>query len=147
LSGVWRVAPVVTLIGVVSAASMAAVPPLFGFVAKEAIYTALWYEGGWHRAILVALVAGSILSVAYSWRFVAGSFGPAPGAPQVDRPAIPALFWLPPAAVALATVGLPVVAGPLEELLRGYSAAVPTAESHAHLVVVPDPGVPLLASA
>src|SRR5699024_6409267 len=45
LSGVGRAAPVVAVIGIVSAASMAAIPPLYGFVAKEAIYTALWYGG------------------------------------------------------------------------------------------------------
>src|SRR5699024_3084386 len=35
LSGVGRAAPVVAVIGTLSAASMAAVPPLYGFVAKE----------------------------------------------------------------------------------------------------------------
>src|SRR5690625_2516992 len=93
LSGVWKVAPVVTVIGLISAASMAAVPPLFGFVAKESLYTALWYGGGWQRIILFILVAGSVLTVAYSWRFAAGAFGTAPGAPPVEKPAISVLFW------------------------------------------------------
>ncbi|HIY24301.1 MAG TPA: Na+/H+ antiporter subunit A [Candidatus Brachybacterium merdigallinarum] len=146
LSGVGRVAPVVAVIGVISAASMAAVPPLYGFVAKEAIYTSLWYEGGWHRAVLIAMIAGSVLTVAYSWRFVAGAFGRAPGAPPVPRPTIGALFWLPPALIAAGSLVLSVVAGPLEEVLRGYSAAVPTAQSHTHLAVIPPLGVPLLAS-
>ncbi|MGY5765623.1 Na+/H+ antiporter subunit A [Brachybacterium sp. DNPG3] len=147
LSGVARVAPAVAIIGTVAAASMAAVPPLLGFVAKEAIYSALWYEGGWHRSLLIALVTGSVLTVAYSWRFVDGAFGRAPGAPQVEKPEIPLLFWLPPAAIAALCLVLPAAAGPLEDLLAGFAATVPDTGSHAHLAVVPHLGVPLLASA
>ncbi|MGP9539611.1 Na+/H+ antiporter subunit A [Brachybacterium sp. AOP43-C2-M15] len=146
LSGVAKVAPVVAVIGTVSAASMAAVPPLYGFVAKESIYTALWYAGGWQRLLLISLVAGSILTVAYSWRFVKGAFGTAPGAPQVDRPVIPVLFWLPPALVAVFSIVLSVAAGPLEEMLRAFSSVLPETEEAVHLVVIPHLGVPLLAS-
>ena len=148
LSGVWKVAPVVTVIGLISAASMAAVPPLFGFVAKESLYTALWYGGGWQRIILFILVAGSVLTVAYSWRFAAGAFGTAPGAPPVEKPAISVLFWLPPAVVAAGSVALPVVAAPVEEILRGFSGIMPETNGGAtELVVVPHVGVPLLLSA
>ncbi|WP_299299630.1 Na+/H+ antiporter subunit A [uncultured Brachybacterium sp.] len=146
LSGVGRVAPVVAVIGTVSAASMAAVPPLFGFVAKESIYSALWYAGGWQRLLLLSLVAGSILTVAYSWRFVWGAFGPAPGAPRVSTPQIPVLYCLPPALVAVFSVALAVAAGPLEEVLRTYSSLLPETGPGVHLVVIPHLGVPLLAS-
>ncbi|MEE1618067.1 Na+/H+ antiporter subunit A [Brachybacterium sp. J153] len=147
LQDVGRVAPVVALIGTVSAASMAAIPPLFGFVAKEALYSALWYGETWHRILLIALVAGSVLTVAYSWRFVKGAFGPAPGAPPLPRPTIPVLFWAPPAAVAVLSIALVAVLGPLEEVLRGVSAGLPPSEEGIHLVVLPHLGVPLLASA
>ena len=146
LSGVGKVAPMVAVIGIVSAASMAAVPPLFGFVAKEALFTALWNGEPWHRLLLIALVAGSILTVAYSWRFAHGSFGTAPGAPPVERPSIPVLFWLPPAAVALFSVVLVVLASPLEKILRGFSSVLPETGEEVHLAVVPHLGVPLLAS-
>ena len=147
LSGVGRAAPVVAVIGIVSAASMAAIPPLYGFVAKEAIYTALWYGGGWQRLLLIALIAGSILTVAYSWRFVIGAFGPAPGAPRVETPRIAVLYWLPPAAVAALSIGLVAATDPLERLLRAYSTALPETGQEVHLAVVPHLGVPLLASA
>ncbi|HEX7349564.1 Na+/H+ antiporter subunit A [Brachybacterium sp.] len=146
LSGVARAAPIVTVIGVVSAASMAAVPPLYGFVAKEAIYTALWYAGGWQRLLLLALIAGSILTVAYSWRFVHGAFGAAPGAPRVQTPRIEVLNWLPPALVAVFSVVLSLAAGPLEETLRAHTALLPETGEDVHLAVVPHLGVPLLAS-
>lgn len=146
LSGVAKVAPVVAVIGTLSAASMAAVPPLYGFVAKEAIYTALWSAGGWRRLLLLALIAGSILTVAYSWRFVIGAFGPAPGAPRVQKPVIPVLYWLPPALVAVFSVALAVLASPVETVLRTYSAVLPETEEAVHLAVIPHLGVPLLAS-
>ena len=146
LSGVGRVAPVVAVIGTVSAASMAAVPPLYGFVAKESIYSALWYAGGWQRLLLFALVAGSILTVAYSWRFVVGAFGSAPGAPRVEKPQISVLYWLPPAVVAALSVALAFLAAPLEDVLRTYSSMLPEAGEAVHLVIVPHLGIPLLAS-
>ena len=147
LSGVGKVAPVIAAIGTLSAASMAALPPLFGFVAKEAIYTALWLGGGWQRLVLIALVAGSILTVAYSWRFVVGAFGSARGAPRVEKPEpISVLFWLPPALIAALSVGLSFVTVPLEEVLGGYAEMLPATGEDLHLAVIPHLGVPLLAS-
>ena len=146
LSGVGRAAPVVAVIGTLSAASMAAVPPLYGFVAKESIYTALWVAGGWQRLLLLSLVAGSVLTVAYSWRFVHGAFGIAPGAPRVETPRIAVLYWLPPALVAVFSIGLAVAAGPLEEVLRAGAGVLPENGSEVHLAVIPHLGVPLLAS-
>ena len=63
---------------------MAGIPPLLGFVAKEASLDAL---GG---ATLATVVAGGTLTVAYairfSWRpFLAGP-GPAAGPPEVSPP-------------------------------------------------------------
>ena len=126
---------------------MAAVPPLYGFVAKESIYTALWYAGGWQRLLLLALVAGSILTVAYSWRFVRGAFGNAPGAPRVAGVGITPLYWLPPALLLVASLALVALTSPLEEVLRAYSSALPETGEGIHLAVVPHLGVPLLASA
>lgn len=146
LSGVVKVAPMVAVIGIVSAASMAAVPPLYGFVAKEALFTALWYGETWHRILLIALVVGSILTVAYSWRFVRGAFGTAPGAPAVEKPTIPVLFWLPPALVAVLSIALAALTGPLEAILRGFSSVLPETGQAVHLAVIPHLGVPLLAS-
>ncbi len=56
-------------VGVASAASMAAVPPLAGFVAKEEAYGALVDGGVGDRVVLAGIVIGSVLTVAYSIRF------------------------------------------------------------------------------
>lgn len=80
LSGIYRRAPKLALFGTISAASMAGIPPLAGFVAKEAVLeTYLTYDSGWQGGLaLVAIVAGSILTFAYSARFVWGAFATKP---------------------------------------------------------------------
>ena len=67
----------VKVMAVVAAASMAGLPPLLGFVAKEkAIDTYLEYgEFTGATATLVVIVLGSMLTFAYSARFVLGVFG------------------------------------------------------------------------
>ncbi|GAB2539782.1 Na+/H+ antiporter subunit A [Brachybacterium huguangmaarense] len=150
LSGVLRAAPVVGVIGIVSAASMAGIPPLLGFVSKEAVLTALWYGSALDRAVLAALVLGSVLTVAYAWRFVAGAFGP--GERTRPRPAHPAaataLAWMPPAVIAVGTLALPLLTHRLEELLGLYAATVPATggSDHVHLAAIPPLGVPLALS-
>ena len=75
----------VKVMAVIGAASMAGLPPLLGFVAKEkAIDTYLEY-GDFTGAtvVLVVIVVGSILTFAYSARFVAGVFG-VHGQPDIE---------------------------------------------------------------
>ncbi|MGB3736315.1 MAG: hydrogen gas-evolving membrane-bound hydrogenase subunit E [Ilumatobacter sp.] len=70
----WMPVKVMT---VIAAASMAGIPPLLGFVAKEkGIDTYLEYgEFTGSTAVLVVIVVGSILTFAYSARFVLGVLG------------------------------------------------------------------------
>ncbi len=78
LSGLGRRMPVVATIAFVAAGSMAGVPPLLGFVAKEAVFTAFLdaVVAGepWAWVALVGAFAGSVLTVAYSARFLWGAF-------------------------------------------------------------------------
>jgi multicomponent Na+:H+ antiporter subunit A len=67
----WR--PTIA-VAAISAASMAGVVPLAGFVAKEAALDAVAEGSGIDRIVMVAVVAGSILTAAYSLRFVWGAF-------------------------------------------------------------------------
>ncbi|HEY8525799.1 MAG TPA: hydrogen gas-evolving membrane-bound hydrogenase subunit E [Acidimicrobiales bacterium] len=67
-------------VAVVAAASMAGLPPLAGFLSKEAAYEAFVHGGTGDRVILAGLVVGSMLTVAYSLRFVAALVrAPEPG--------------------------------------------------------------------
>ncbi|MGV3016189.1 Na+/H+ antiporter subunit A [Rothia sp. 88186D007BW] len=80
LSGIYRRAPILAIAATISAASMAGIPPLAGFVAKEAVLeTYLSHTTGWQGATtLIAIVLGSILTFAYSARFVWGAFAVKP---------------------------------------------------------------------
>ena len=92
LSGVGRSMPVLRLAAFAAGASMAGIPPLAGFVAKETVYDALFAVAdtgdgtgvgpvyGW--AVLVAVVLGSALTVAYTARFLWGAFAAKPGRPD-----------------------------------------------------------------
>ncbi|PRY69016.1 multisubunit sodium/proton antiporter MrpA subunit /multisubunit sodium/proton antiporter MrpB subunit [Glaciihabitans tibetensis] len=78
LSGLGREAPRLAIIAALALLSMAGLPPLAGFVAKEAVFTSLLEEAtagaalGW--VALIGVTLGSILTVAYSARFFWGAF-------------------------------------------------------------------------
>ncbi|MGR6967179.1 Na+/H+ antiporter subunit A [Geodermatophilus sp. URMC 61] len=118
LSGLGRRLPVLAGVGLLAGASMAGVPPMFGFVGKEAAFTALWEGGLPSRAAavfeLTGLVLGSVLTAAYTLRFLWGAFARKPGVPETAVEHAPgALFLAAPAVLAL--TGL--VAGPASPLL------------------------------
>ena len=133
LSGLGRRLPGLAVIGSLAAASMAGLPPLLGFVGKEAAFTALWDGGLPDRTaaagFLTGLVLGSVLTAAYTARFLWGAFARKPGlaptepADLVHRPG--PLFLAAPA--VLAVTGL--LAGPsspvLEPLVASYADGLP----------------------
>jgi multicomponent Na+:H+ antiporter subunit A len=78
LAAGWAPVKIVTAL---SAASMAGIPLAFGFVAKEEALAAP-EAGGYALAgvVLVGEVVGSILTVAYTWRFALAVLAPRPPA-------------------------------------------------------------------
>jgi multicomponent Na+:H+ antiporter subunit A len=74
LQGLGRRAPVLAAVAVAAAASMAGLPPAIGFVGKEAVFAALLDAGTPGLAALAGVMAGSILTVAYTTRFLWGAF-------------------------------------------------------------------------
>ncbi|MDY6054892.1 Na+/H+ antiporter subunit A [Micrococcus sp.] len=80
LSGIGRRHPWLAAVAVVAGLSMAGLPPLFGFVAKESVLESLLAHGEhagtvWGWAPLVGMALGSVLTFAYTWRFLWGAFG------------------------------------------------------------------------
>lgn len=135
LTGVGRELPWVAGMTAVAAASMVGLPPLFGFVAKEAALDALVEEGDtWSVVGLVVIVIGSILTTAYSARLWFGVFGDPPQ--PADEPATvhhrPSFGLTGPVAilVVLTVVG-GLVAGPLgDRLLIATQALDPAADGY-----------------
>jgi len=146
----WRPLLVVS---VVSAASMAGVPVVFGFIAKEAAYGAVIDAGVATTVVLALLVAGSVLTMAYSIRFVWGAFY-APqrrpksfGAPGSQCPPPSTAFLLPAVALAVPTVVFGLVPGLLDGLVTAAGRSLHTAAESVHLVVWHGINAPLVLSA
>jgi len=146
LRGGWLLLEVVA---VLAAASMAGVPLDAGFVAKEQAYDALShasFEGS--IVVLIATVAGSMLTVAYSVRFCWGAFV-APRRAEAEgtaSPPPPRLTFVAPAAV-LAAFGvlIGIAPGILDPLATASLAAFGPDVAPVHLSLWHGPG-PLLLS-
>ncbi|MEV6690751.1 Na+/H+ antiporter subunit A [Micromonospora sp. NPDC051196] len=141
LSGLGRGAPVLAGVAVLAAASMAGVPPLLGFVAKEAVFAAFTDR----PVVLTVLVVGTVLTVAYSLRFLWGAFGTRPGTAPTRLRRIPPAMLLPPAALAVVGLVAGSAAGQVDHLLRPYAESL--GPVHAHLALWPGPNLALGLSA
>jgi multicomponent Na+:H+ antiporter subunit A len=128
LGGLRHELPVVAVIAGLAAASMAALPPLAGFVAKEKALDALLGDGPGAVGVvaLVGVVAGSVLTVAYTtrwwWTLFAG-----PRRPELHVHAPGPALVVPAAVLAVAGVAMGVAAGPVGELVAdatGVDAAL-----------------------
>ncbi|MFT4231475.1 MAG: Na+/H+ antiporter subunit A, partial [Leucobacter sp.] len=92
LCGLGRRMPALAAITTLAAASMAGLPPLIGFVAKESAFTELLGIGSEQPLAPVAFgvaAAGSVLTVAYMGRFLWGAFADKPGTSEcavIHRP-------------------------------------------------------------
>ncbi|GAB3594443.1 Na(+)/H(+) antiporter subunit A [Corynebacterium faecale] len=78
LSGLGRKQPLMFALAAISAASMAGIPPLFGFIAKETAIDSVLNEsmiqGMPGSLMLSGIVLGSIFTMAYSCYFLYGAF-------------------------------------------------------------------------
>ncbi|MFP3580640.1 Na+/H+ antiporter subunit A [Arthrobacter sp. SIMBA_036] len=135
LSGVFRSSRALGVVAAIAAASMAGVPPLAGFVAKESVFEVFVHYANGHEApawsllILVGLVVGSILTFAYSARFMWGAFATKPGVePTPFKPIKPA-FLAAPAVLSLLTVLYGLWPDPVDSWIQPYAATF--AQGHA----------------
>lgn len=110
------------LVATISAASMAGIVPFAGFISKEAALESVEHGGPLTQVALVGIVLGSILTVAYSIRFVWGAFATKPPTslgPHLGSSAdAPSLWFVAPAGVlTVVTVVLGVVTGLYSEFV------------------------------
>src|SRR6476659_8129649 len=129
LSGLGGSMPVVAAMAVLAAISMAGIPPMLGFAAKEAGYAGL-LDGGTAGYIGTAVMAvGSAFTVAYSARFLWGAFSDKPGVTATVPK--PSSLWMTVPTRLLVVLGLVLGIFPalLEPLLQSYAqTAGPTHE-------------------
>jgi multicomponent Na+:H+ antiporter subunit A len=125
----WRT---VQVVAVISAASMAGLPPLLGFIAKEKALDGYLEHGDFAggTATLGVIVLASILTFAYSARFVlgvVGVFGTSDGSRDVVSPgahAPSAVFVGPAAVLSIATVAFGLAPVLVDALIEGATTAL-----------------------
>ncbi|WP_407319397.1 Na+/H+ antiporter subunit A [Isoptericola halotolerans] len=144
LSGLWRTMPVAATAAALATASMIGLPPLAGYVAKEAALEGLWHDathggGTVVVAALVAVVVGSVLTVAYSLRFLWGAFATKSAADGGAAEATPVrrrswLLVLPPLVLGLLGLVAGLTPSTGERVLGPYAETYPAGEP-GHLVL------------
>ncbi len=141
------------IIAVGAAASMAALPPFLGFVAKEADFETVAHAPSLGAAapyVLAGIVLGSVFTTIYSLRFLLGAFGrkglpePSKRVAEMHRPVT--TFLIPPAILAAAGLVFGVWPAGLDQVLDTYADTVPGSENY-DLALWHGFGAPLLLSA
>ncbi|MEO5780122.1 MULTISPECIES: Na+/H+ antiporter subunit A [Arthrobacter] len=127
LSGVFGSARALAVVAAIGAASMAGLPPLAGFVAKESVFEAFVDYGAGSAAgqlLLAGLVIGSILTFAYSARFMWGAFSVKTGVAPTPFKPIPPAFLAAPAVLSALTVLYGLWPAPVDGWIQPYAALV-----------------------
>ncbi|MET7706714.1 Na+/H+ antiporter subunit A [Micromonospora sp. NPDC005413] len=139
LSGLRHWSRPLFVVAVLAAASMAGVPPLVGFVSKEAVFGAFTDQ----PALLTGLVAGTVLTVAYSARFLWGAFADRPGVEPVESGPIAASLLVPPAVLTSVSLLAGPAASVLDGALRPYADLLGGVDVHLALWSGPTPALGL----
>ncbi|NLV42125.1 MAG: DUF4040 domain-containing protein [Candidatus Hydrogenedentes bacterium] len=125
LSGLGRAMPLTAAAAAVVALSMAGVPPLFGFTAKEHVYAAVLAS----PAVAAVTVAGALLFVLVALAVGVRPFLGRPlDTPKHAHEPSPSL-WLPPLALAAGSLGFGFAPGLLDRALLLPAAAGVLGES------------------
>ena len=139
LSGGWKAFPVVAVCATIAAASMAGLPPLLGFAAKEAAYSTLLSSPDKTSVIaFIGIMLGSILTVAYSARFVWGAFSTKPGVDDIARRDEKLTLVVSPLILTALTLALGPGVGLLDGYFSAWTAGLPAVaegDGHYHLAL------------
>jgi multicomponent Na+:H+ antiporter subunit A len=151
LSGLGRRLPVVAAIAIAGSLSMAGIPPLLGFVAKEAGFVGfLDAPGSGTGVVLGGLVIGSVFTAAYTARFVWGTFGTKvtaedPIGADVIRPT--PWFVMPAGLLVVLSLAGGLATGVVDRLIQPAAAALSESAGVYELHLWPGFGAALLLSA
>ncbi len=150
LGGLIRTSPIIAVLFLLPALSLAGIPPFSGFVAKFGIFDATAREGEW-EILAVGVLVGllTLFSIFKVWISVfwspvhdaaprpARSSDIEPGQADPTRRNGPAMMLVPTALLALATLGLGVAAGPIYDLSERAAADLLDTRSYVEAVLGP----------
>ncbi len=159
LSGVGARMPWVAGAAAIAGASMAGLPPLLGFVGKESVLAALLdvahtadgdgtglaSYAGW--AVVAGVAVGSVLTVAYTLRFLWGAFATKTTCEPTAVTPVPAGFAASPVLLAAASLALGCAGGWLTGVLGPQADTFPAGHHHTELALWHGWSMPLLVSA
>lgn len=152
LGGLWRVMPFTFAAGLVAALSMAGLPPLFGFLAKETLLAAAVHPTlpPLVASLLpwAAVLAGALM-LAQAGLLIYETFIERAEDTSIHAHEAPRLMWLMPAIPALASLVISMLPGPKDEatFLAGAAAAAYGDKVKVSLGLWHGINVPLLLSA
>lgn len=141
------------VIAVGASASMAALPPFFGFVAKEADLETVLHSptlGAFAPVVLAGIVLGSVFTTIYSLRFLFGAFArkghshPSTRVAEMHRPE--RTFMIAPGVLAAAGLAFGIWPVGIGDVLEGYADTVPGGNNEYHLALWHGVNLPLLLS-
>lgn len=129
LSGIGRRLPWVAAFAGLADLSMMGIPPFAGFVAKEGALASLWGGSAEDWLTLVAIAAGSALTVGYGLRFWWGAFCRKPEVEDTPIGRVSLLTVTPVGILALASLAAGLCVSPLTRFLAGYANTYDVAAS------------------
>ncbi|HXV92177.1 MAG TPA: proton-conducting transporter membrane subunit, partial [Pseudonocardia sp.] len=124
LSGLRHRAPALAVLTALCAASLAAIPVLLGWAAKESAYEAFVHGGVGARLVLAGIVVGSAFTLAYALRLVISVFG-GPTSPEADVHGTPWGLAGPVVPLAAASLVLGVWTAPVDALAAAWADRFP----------------------
>ncbi|MBB4237498.1 putative monovalent cation/H+ antiporter subunit A [Rhizobium esperanzae] len=148
LGGLMRAMPLTSIIAVAAAFSMAGLPPFFGFLAKEEIYTAL--VGGDVRALTLTAITvfGNALMFAVAFAVGLKPFLGKPLETPKHPHEAPVLLWLGPAILAALGLFAAVFSNFTHAVLSSpIAAAIRQTPASIDVSLALHPGLPLALSA
>ena len=132
LTGLGKRAPLLAITAILAAASMAGLPPLWGWVAKESalgsFFQAMATGDAWGWVAMLGTALGSVLTVAYTWRFLHGAFATKRDV-EVEEPTIgkpSPLEMTAPVLLVFASILMSFFAKPVDALISHFADTVPS---------------------
>ncbi|MCF3935590.1 putative monovalent cation/H+ antiporter subunit A [Acuticoccus sp. M5D2P5] len=134
LGGLLKSMPITFVAAILGCLSMAGLPPMIGFIAKEVLYDGVWEAGGVSAVTVTALV-GNALMFALAAAVLIPFFAKPGELPKKPHEAPPSL-WLGPIVLGvLALVGAFMIEGTAHSLISPMTSAIAgeAVELHLHL--------------